>query len=95
MSTVGGGMCSACWRMALVSAIYIVFLIKYIFPFFYISCLNLVLKRQTEGSGQWYQHLLTLWVIFFKISTKGTNFWLLVSNVVYMYVCFVWFFSQS
>ena len=25
-------------------------------------------------NGQWYQHLLTLFVIFYKSNTEGTNF---------------------
>ena len=32
---------------------------------------NLVLKRR---SGQWYQHLLTLFAIFYESNTEGSNF---------------------
>ena len=36
---------------------------------------NLVAERMWEP---WYQHLLTLWAIFYKSNSKGTNFWILV-----------------
>ena len=67
MSTlVGGIMYSIC--------IYTVFLICNCFcPFFFFILKNLILKRHTK-KGQWYQHLLTVFVNLYKSNTEGTNF---------------------
>ena len=39
-------------------------------------------------NGQWYQHLLTLFAIFYESSTEGTNSWitLIIFNVCKMYM---------
>ena len=34
-----------------------------------------------DRNGQWYQHLLSLFTIFYESDTEGTNFWI-------MFVCF-------
>ena len=87
MSTLGGGMCSACCHiMALVSAIkyyaFIVFVIKYFFLFFYNSLLNLVLKRQTETVNV-TSITNFMGAIFYNSNTKGTNFWIYIISLKY------------
>ena len=49
---------------------------------------TLVLKRQTER--QCYQHLLTLFVIFYHSNTEGTNCWIMFISFTFVKcACFV------
>ena len=83
MSILVGGMCSICCHdMALVLAfmhLYNILIRDCFCPFFFF---NIFLKSGIEApTGQWYQHLLTLFAIFYKSSTEETNFQI-------MFVCF-------
>ena len=81
--------------MTLVFALmhYIVFLIC---NFFVHSVLYFIKSgiEMPDWNGQWYQHLLTLFAIFYKSSTEGTDFQimfkyvLLLSNVYVLCIVF-------
>ena len=74
MSILVGGMCSIRCHVALVLAfmhLYSIFncVLSIHFSFFFKSGIE-----TPDRNGQWYQHLLTLFAIFYKSSTEGTNF---------------------
>ena len=76
--------------MALVLAymhLYGILINDYFRPFLVKHIKNLVLKRQTETVSIWYQHLLTLFAIFFtrgntNTVAEGTHFRI-------MFICFM------
>jgi hypothetical protein len=43
--------------------------------------LYIIFNLRLDQNGQWYQHLLTLFAIFYECNTEGTNFQIL------FYVC--------
>ena len=71
--------------ISLYAFIYIVFLICdcfYSFFFFYLKKSDI---ETPDRKGQWYQHLLTFFVIFYESNTQGTNFRMICLYVLRVY----------
>ena len=61
-----------------------VFAIIFIHSFFY----NYFKSGIETPDVQWYQHLLTLFAIFYESNIEGTNFWIMIV----FYVCIICMF---
>ena len=74
MCTLVGGMCSMCCHMALVLAflhLYSIFILRLFVSIFYQHFFSGF--ETSDRNGEWYQHLLTIYVLFYESNTEGTN----------------------